>query len=277
MTINLSALSDATLTADTLANLILVSPIDPSGYRPQNDGGVVTQISFLFDFETRNEVELSSDITDHYIEDNTSVNDQIALKPEIVSVNGYIGELNDIAPFGLQTLKEASERLYIVSGLTPELSITALTVYNNAKQFYEVLAKTIIAGGSAWKSINNVVNEITGLGLRDDTPDDNQTQQQIIFQQFYMYWRNKVLFTVQTPWAIFKDMAIQSLSAIQDDETRMITDFQITFKLLRFATVEFEESKAKQGRNKHQSSSLVDLGEQKGQESSSSFLSTAVS
>jgi hypothetical protein len=43
------------------------------------------------------------------------------------------------------------------------------------------------------------------------------------------------LFTVDTPWGFFTDMAIKSLTATQDATTRVITDFAITFKKMRFA------------------------------------------
>jgi len=74
-------------------------------------------------------------------------------------------------------------------------------------------------------------------GRLSDT-QSNQTKQQIYFQQFYGYWQSNTLFTIQTPWAVFQDMAIENLVAIQDADTRMITDFNITFKMIRFASTQ---------------------------------------
>ena len=126
---------------------------------------------------------------------------------------------------------------------------------------------------SAWGSItgdNSGTSVISGQGI---TIARNQTKQQIAFQQFYGYWRTRTLFTIQTPWAIFQNMAIKSLRAIQSEETRMITDFEVTFKLMRFAETitikplitDFE------GRSASQSSELLDLGVSTPPESATSF------
>jgi hypothetical protein len=64
----------------------------------------------------------------------------------------------------------------------------------------------------------------------------SQGLQQAVFQQFYLYWRNRVLFTIQTPWAVFSNMAIEELRATQDESTRVITDFYVSFKMMRFST-----------------------------------------
>lgn len=48
--------------------------------------------------------------------------------------------------------------------------------------------------------------------------------------------RLRTLFTIQTPWAIFEDMAILNLRAIQDESTRMITDFEVSFKQINIAS-----------------------------------------
>jgi len=67
----------------------------------------------------------------------------------------------------------------------------------------------------------------------------HQNKQQTMFQQFYGYWRNRILFTVQTPWAVFQNMAIMRLTAVQDADTQVITDFEVTFKLIRMASTSF--------------------------------------
>ena len=46
-------------------------------------------------------------------------------------------------------------------------------------------------------------------------------------------------FPVQTPWAVFQNMAILRLTATQDAETNVITDFEVTFKLIRMASTIF--------------------------------------
>lgn len=262
---NLSALSSLTTSATALSNLILVSPQANLGYQPQNrssDPTAQQPPSILFHYEGEQSVAIESDITDHYVEDNTAIQDQIALKPEMITTHGFIGELNNVTPAGLSLLKTAAEKLSVISAYTPGLSTTALLAYANAFQLYQVGSNAINAAVSAWSSITgtNGENVIDSNGLV--TSNQNQSKQQICFQQFYAYWRTRTLFTVQTPWAIFKNMAIKNLRAIQDAETRMITDFEVTFKMIRTAQTQnaFALIPLFEGRSIAQASSETNLG-----------------
>ncbi len=268
---NLSALAPITTAATALSNLVLVSPQATIGYQPQNpalqEGQTPQQPppSFLFDYEGEQTVNLTSDITDHFIEDNTAIQDQIALKPEEVSTHGFISELNDIAPPALQQAKTLADKLTVINAYTPVLSQTALIAYNTAFQLYQVAQNAKNAGISAWSSINgdpqNGVSVITGNNFFPLAVEPNQTKQQIALQQFYGYWQSRTLFTVQTPWAIFQNMAIKSLRVIQSEETNTISSFEITFKIMRFASTDTTASGANsQGRAGNQSSAKTDLG-----------------
>lgn len=269
MAINLSAVSSAANAARSLANLILVSPQKTVGYQPQNAPSwkrntAAQPKAILFNYEGEQSVALTSDITDHYIENNTPIQDQWALKPERVTTNGFVGELNDIAPAALQPLKTIAEKLTTISGYVPSLSTTALLAYANAFQLYQTGSSVLDSAVQTWASINGDDGQsvINGAGI---TKASNQTKQQIYFQQFYGYWKNRTLFTIQTPWAIFQDMAIESLRAIQDGETRVITDFEVTFKLMRFASTQITsdqlfDSNNFQGRALNQGAPIVNLG-----------------
>lgn len=262
---NLSALSPFTTSATALSNLILVSPQATVGYQPQspsNNPLAQQPPQLLFHYEGEQTVALESDITDHFIEDNTAIQDQISLKPETITTHGFIGELNNVPPGVLAILKTAADKLVGIGAYTPTLTTNALIAYNNAFQLYQVGSNAVNSAVSAWSSIigtngENVI-DLTGIA----TQNLNQTKQQIAFQQFYGYWRSRTLFTVQTPWAIFKNMAIKSLRAIQDAETRMITDFEVTFKMIRTADTLTTSpvSLTFQGRSAAQAASITDLG-----------------
>lgn len=269
MSVSLSSLAPITTSVTVLSNLILVSPQQTRGYQPQNSSATSQQPpAFLFDYEGEQTVALESDITDHFVEDNTAIQDQWALKPEIVTTHGFIGELNDISPKALQLLQTLADKLVVISAYTPVLSTTALIAYNEAFFLYQTAANAANSAISAWSSINGTGGEnvIGSTGLQGDVFNastgkisNNQNKQQVAFQQFYGYWRARTLFTVQTPWAIFQNMAIASLRAIQSPETRVITDFEVRFKMLRFAETE-QNFSIKQGRASSQASPVVDFG-----------------
>lgn len=273
MAVNLSALAPITTAATALSNLVLVSPQSTVGYQPQNppnaDGTSSTAEappSFVFNYEGEQTVTLESDITDHFVEDNTAVQDQIALKPETITTHGFIGELNDVPPAALQILKTAADKLTTIGAYTPQLSETALLAYSEAFLLYQVAANAANSAVSAWSSIGNLVSGSNGqsvVGSSGIEVASSQNKQQTAFQQFYGFWRSRVLFTVQTPWAVFQNMAIRSLRAIQDAETNVITDFEVTFKMIRnAATISLAGgiAAALSGRASTQANGLSDLG-----------------
>lgn len=271
MAVNLSTLAPITTKATALSNLILVSPQQTKGYQPQNSASSTAQQppAFLFDYEGEQSVSLESDITDHFIEDNTAIQDQWALKPETVTTHGFIGELNNIPPKALKLLQSLADKLTTISAYTPSLSATALIAYNEAFFLYQTAANAANSAVSAWSSINGTGGEnvIGSTGLQGNVFNantgqisNNQNKQQVAFQQFYGYWNSRTLFTVQTPWAIFQNMAILRLRALQDAETRVISDFEVVFKMMRFASTETTITTLQQARAGTQSAPLVDFG-----------------
>lgn len=270
---DLSGLTKYTTAATSLSNLILVNPQQKIGYQPQNpDPQAKPPPGLLFHYEGEQTVAVESDITDHYIEDNTAIADQIALKPEVITTHGFIGELNDIRPGPLGLLNTLANKLSIVDAYVPGLSTTAMNAVNQATALYQTGANVANSAVSAWSSITGGGGEnvIGSNGLQGDSFDaatgnvrNNQTKQQVMFQQFYGYWRARTLFTVQTPWAVFQNMAIKSLRAIQEPDSRVITDFEVSFKMIRTAaTTTTSRLTNFQGRALSQSSALANFGTQ---------------
>lgn len=229
MAINLSALSSITTSASALSNLVLVTPENKGGYRPQNkpnkdgtESKAQPPPTLLFNYEGEQTVTLESDITDHYVEDNTAVQDQISLKPELITAQGYIGELNDVAAPGIDFIKSAADRLTAITAYAPNISRSASVVYAQADLIYRTATKVADTAVAAWSSL-------TGSG------SSVQNKQQIMFSQFYGYWRSRTLFTVQTPWAIFKNCAIMKIRAVQSADSNLVSEFEVVFKPIRVA------------------------------------------
>lgn len=288
---NLSALASKTTAATALANLVLVTPQSTQGYQPLNrpnaDGkepNTQQPPALLFHYEGEQAVLVTSDITDHFVEDNSAIQDQIALKPEEITTQGFIGELNDVVPKALKPIKFIADKLTTVVAYTPSLTETALIAYQQAFFLYQTTANAVNSAVAAWSSVSSIgssgdgQNVVSGSGISGFDPltgrvSGIQNKQQIAFQQFYGYWRNRTLFTVQTPWAVFQNMAIKNLRAIQDEGTRVVSSFEVTFKMIRTASTITTGSISNtfQGRAASQASSLVDLGTSSPAESSTTF------
>lgn len=252
-----------------IRNIIVVTPSTTIGYQPENqtNSGFSLQNllqppnkSLVFNYEGEQTVSLEADITDHYIETNTTIQDHIALRPEMITTHGYIGELNDVPPPALAALQQAANKLGAINSYTPGLSAAAIAAYNTAFQAYQAATAIYNAGSS-------VVGSVLGSGESVVGPNglqlaSSQNKQQTMFQTFYGYYTQRVLFTVQTPWAVFQNMAIYKLRAIQGEDTTMITDFEVTFKRIRYGTTTSSPSTVKSSIAQYQSALTTQLGSQ---------------
>lgn len=290
---NLSSLTAAATTATTLGGLVLAIPQlaggsgarGTIGYQPQapsdpsaNGDGTATapQLppNFVFHYEGDQSIEVEADITDHYLEDNTAVQNNIALKPVTINTKGFIGELNDIVPPAFKIATQIRDKLTAIAGYAPGLTTTANLLYNNAFMAYQSASILQNAAVSAWSSISgdagtNVINAdgIEGVDIDAGEVSGNQDKQQTAFQLFYGYYVARRLFTVQTPWAVFQDMAIASIRPTQSGATRTVSEFSLRFKQIRTAktTLSLDSITATyQTRARSQASPAQNLGSQAG-------------
>ena len=176
---------------------------------------------FVMDIRLEDSVKLESDITDHFVEDNTAVQDHIALRPEEVTVHGLVGEIT-------QTLAQADSVANQVEALP--------VVVDMQPQYTDIQQAELDADDNASAQLIQAQTDTQSLdGYFNARSPQTNTKQSQAFAYFYQLWKGRQLFTVDTPWGFFSDMAIKSLNATQDQTTRVITDFSITFKAIRFA------------------------------------------
>lgn len=272
MAVDLNSLSSSMITAQSLNNLILVWPQQKTGYQPQSQlfgGKSGSDERFLFDIEGQNEITLDSEITDHYVENNYSVSDHIALAPEIITTKGFVGELHNNTNEASPLIKELANKLGDIAAFDPALSISARRAYAQAFQAYQAVSILKRSAIAAWSNVGANKNQPTeidsSLSAEDFAKSVNnfstQNRQQIAFQKFYGYRKARALFTVQTPWAIFKNCAIQQIVATQDETTRFVTSFNVTFKPIQVAqTGTVNEFDAYQGRLSSQAAEILNSG-----------------
>lgn len=189
--------------------------------------------SEVFIFDTRGEetANLESDITDHWVEDNTSMQDHIGLKPMTITLTGYVGELTNKPNPNLQELQEkyksVSDKmpnltLAPLNPFLPKLATQAQYIVNRAEEVYDIYNK-------ANESITRLDDKMANM------PSPDMTHQQEVFEKFKVLWAKRATSWIYTPFGIFPDMAILSLHARQDEDTKYISEFTVNFKQIRIA------------------------------------------
>lgn len=209
--------------ATSIANAVLVTLQTVQwDMQEQGTGG----LSLLFAQRGEDTFDASADIPEHFSERNEAMHDDIALRAPQITLRGYIGELQHFqVPSQLEALRTVQTQLTTLSALSPALAVQALEAFNTAQQLYSTAAAVYTAGEQAFDLA---------------TGKEYENRQQKAFRYLWARYLNRSLFSVLTPWTLMRDMAIQNLRAIQDEETQTITEFSITFKQLRFASSELD-------------------------------------
>lgn len=176
---------------------------------------------FLFDIPLEDSVQLEADITDNYVEDNTAIQDQVALKPIIVTVRGLVGELV-LTQDQIDNVNAQPDALPLNTDLEPE--------YTEIQQ----VEFAAVASSSAQKVTSQTDSQsLNGyFEARSSITTGKQTK---AFAYFYQLWKGRQLMTVDTPWGFFTKMVIQSLRVAQDSTSKMASDFTLVFKQMNFA------------------------------------------
>lgn len=191
----------------------IVSPLNAFGI-----GG------FLFDIPGEAATHLTSEITDHYAEDNHALQDHIAIRPEKITLKGYVGELvYNTEGQSLTIPQQLTQKLTTLTAYLPLLSASAQQVQ-----------QTIQEPTKSSLSLSDAAN-IFGAVKNFFTAGANGSKQSAAYQYFKACWQQGILMGIQTPWEFMTSMAIESIVAIQDEVTQFVTDFSITFKQVRIA------------------------------------------
>ena len=219
--------------------------------------GVTGIAGFQFDIDDEVSINLESDITDNYIEDNTSIQDHIVLKPVVISMRGFVG-----------TFKYTPNKLKsIVGKVTNTLSLVSLFLPKIEK--LPERFKTGFIGNQtqdAQFGLDVGAYGFSSLNLFKDFQDlfylkSSQTRAFLFFEALR---NSRALFSVQTPYKRYDNMAIQTLKPIQDGTTKDTTDFSITFKQLRFTQTTTVQAANSAARRQAQVQSQVNKGIIKG-------------
>lgn len=225
---------------DNLANKFVVKPKTVRGI-----GG------FVFDYEGETSLSIQADITDHYAENNTAVQDHIAIRPIKMTFRGYVGELVQLKPAGLVgALEQIQNRLTTVPAYLGKYTPGAVATLQKALTTAQNTVNTI---DQSLARVKNIV------GLFDNTAP-GRTKQEKAYNKLQSLMVTKQLLIVETPYGAFNNMAIEALTLTQGDETKMWSDVTVSLKRLNLVAVQNSTINSRSGRNVQQSADSTDKG-----------------
>lgn len=199
---------------DTLANQYVLKPVSAQGLA-----------GFIFDYEGDTEVVAQAEITDHYSEQNSFINDQVAQKPQRITLRGFVAELKASPDLG-------------VTGVLNVLQGKLTTLQAITGKYTPSVVQKIQAGvTSAQNTVNKIDNTISraqnlvGLFVGSAAAP---TKQQLAYQQLFALFSNNVIFTLSTPFTYFRSVCIEHMTFMQDEFTKDWSEISVTVKEVRF-------------------------------------------
>lgn len=211
---------------------------------------------FKFHVPQSEQVTMESEITDNYIDTNSAVQDHILRKPITITVRGYQGEYFYSANPIENTLALITPTLSLVKEFLPKLRTSTQQIKKTSAK--DVLNKKFL------KQSDTELNSIDLFSLFQDLYKITSAQTRT-FMFFEALWKSNALFTVETGWKRYDNMAILKIVPLRDNNAD-ITDFSITFKQISKTTSKVEQLKKAAGRLKQQKAEVTQKGIDKGKE-----------
>ncbi len=229
---------------DTLTNRYLVRPATVKGI-----GG------FVFDYEGEESLSLHADITDHFTETNSAIQDHVARGPVHMTLRGFVAELVYQVPSGiLGAINSIQNRLTTVPAYLGKYTPGSTATIQGA------LTKTI----STISQINQAMARVKNVVGLFGNAAPGQTKQEQAFAKLASLWETNQMMLVETPFGIFGNMVIEDLTFVQEDATRGWSDITVKLKGMRFAAVQTATIDFKSGRAVQQAQATADKGSTKG-------------
>lgn len=180
---------------------------------------------FVFDYLGEVGVTMDADITDHYAEDNTAIQDHVAIRPIEVTMRGFISELTLPKPQGVVgALAAAQSALTQVEaylgkytpGVTQTLSSAVTKVQSTVNTINQTLSKA-----------QNIISLFPGA-------PPTATKQAKAYSQLFTAMTQKLPMTIDTPYRILRNMIIKHIAFTQPEDTKSWSDISVTLKQINF-------------------------------------------
>jgi hypothetical protein len=184
--------------------------------------------TFHFDYEGEAKLRLESEITDHYNEVNTALHDHIAIKPLRVTLSGMVSESFASQSTVVGALNAIQGKLAQVPAYLGKYTPGVLqTMQSAVSQATNVVNQV----NAQLQKIQSLASQVLGaFGV------SGPTRQQAAYAKLYALMFNRNLFTLNTPWGQFPNMAIETLAFEQPEETKTWSRITVTLKQLTFTS-----------------------------------------
>lgn len=218
---------------------------------------------FVFDIPQEEQITLQADITDHYTESNSYINDHIVRKPREITLTGLIAELK--IESGLFEL--------ITSIFQSSLSTVDAYFGDYTGQVGDIIQDVVSTAVNISNQVLQIVNRIKNITAGFDGEGNYLNLQQRAFAKLEAMFYTNTLLTVQTPWKYFESMVIKDIRFSQGEETDGMSQITVTLKEWRsYDTISVDLSNIlNTSRNNLQSSETVDIGNSQGSTNSIAF------
>ena len=220
---------------------------------------------FRFHIPLTEQIKMENEITDHFIDTNSAVQDHIAQKATIITLTGLQGEYFYSANEIQDMLAKITPTMSLVKQFLPK--VDAATQQSKIRKAKEEAAKFSPENGIISGGVTKGVNDFNGIDLYKAFQNiyKLKSAQTRAFLFFEAMFKAKALFSIETTYKRFDNMAILLLMP-KRDENADITDFTVSFKQIRFTESKSESINNAAGRTALQMSKPVNKGLCKGLE-----------
>jgi hypothetical protein len=191
--------------------------------------GVEQIASFAFDYRETEEVLLESEITEHWLEDNTTASDHIGVRPTVVTLTGWVVELNMPKGILLTILGALQSATNSLSVLPVFLGAKTPGAAQKIEQAISQAQNVVVQVEQAVARAAQLANLLSGL-----LGGDSRDKQQKAYLQLKAYQQARIIFTVVTPFETHINMAIESIRATQPSDSTGWSKFIVRMKQINF-------------------------------------------